>query len=546
MRIPSTWRLVHLKDIIQDMQPGFAQRPGEEDGSIGQIRTHNVSPEGKISLDGLKRVSPSEAELDKYSLVPGDIVFNNTNSREWVGKTALYDLEESLVFSNHMTRIRADEAIVVPAFLARYLHFLWSTGYSRTRAKRWVSQAAIDREELSMFGVPLATLPEQQRIVDILKQADELCSMRRTTIEQARNLPAALFIEMFGKPAEYSKNWKMAPLGEFVTYSKYGPRFPSREYSNHGARILRTTDMGGDGSIRWWESPILPLTEEELAQHVLKPRTLLVSRSGTIGPVAVFDGADEHCVAGAYLLEFGLSDEINADYVKRFLLSDYGQALLTGGSRGGTQANLNAPTVKSISIPVPPLSHQENYARCVHAIGEVIKPIETNVGDFDDLVFKIAARAFSGEITKTWRESNREILHLVAETRDKSSSSPRDKATKTEIAPGQRPWLDRPNRRWLLNQLSAVQGFVYEALSEWKGTLIPSEDLDRFREECFQIEHLEDANDQIKRALNQLAGLGLIAKISVPNQAGEYVTGYRRLREDELSWAKDLERLGPK
>ena len=77
----------------------------------------------------------------------------------------------------------------------------------------------------------------------------------------------------------------------------------------------------------------------------------------------------------------------------------------------------------------------------------------------------------------------------------------------------------------------------------WKRTLIPSENLDRFRYRCPPIEHLEDANDQIKRALNQLAGLGLITKISLPNQAGKYVTGYRSLREDELTWADDIQRL---
>jgi type I restriction enzyme S subunit len=95
----------------------------------------------------------------------------------------------------------------------------------------------------------------------------------------------------------------------------------------------------------------------------------------------------------------------------------------------------------------------------------------------------------------------------------------------------------------LKNQLGQIQGFVWEAFQEWRGTLIPSEDLEEFRSRCFQIEHLENANDHILRALDQLAGLGLIAKISVPNQQGEYVTGYRSLREDELSHPLDLQSL---
>ena len=53
-----------------------------------------------------------------------------------------------------------------------------------------------------------------------------------------------------------------------------------------------------------------------------------------------------------------------------------------------------------------------------------------------------------------------------------------------------------------------------------------------------------DRHDQVLRALDQLAGLGLVACVSLPNETGEYVSGYRTLREDELSRDDDLERLG--
>lgn len=94
-----------------------------------------------------------------------------------------------------------------------------------------------------------------------------------------------------------------------------------------------------------------------------------------------------------------------------------------------------------------------------------------------------------------------------------------------------------------MNELSELQAQVYVALTEWKGALIPAEDLARFLE-VWPIEHLEDPHDQVLRALDQLAGLGLVARVSVPNQMAEYVTGYRLLRDDELTKLEDLERLG--
>ncbi|WP_295430770.1 hypothetical protein [uncultured Thiodictyon sp.] len=79
MVVPDKWKKIALRSVVADIQAGFAQSP-KFGASVGQIRTHNVTPEGKISLDGIKSVSPSGKEIQRYSLLPGDIVFNNTNS----------------------------------------------------------------------------------------------------------------------------------------------------------------------------------------------------------------------------------------------------------------------------------------------------------------------------------------------------------------------------------------------------------------------------------------------------------------------------------
>src|ERR1017187_5419028 len=132
MSLPETWVETRVGHLIIDLQSGFAQRPGDEDeGTVPQVRTHNVTPEGRITLDGIKHVSPSQKELAKYQLAVGDVVFNNTNSEEWVGKTAVFDQQGEYVFSNHMTRLRVDSALVRSDYLASYLHLLWARGFSR-------------------------------------------------------------------------------------------------------------------------------------------------------------------------------------------------------------------------------------------------------------------------------------------------------------------------------------------------------------------------------------------------------------------------------
>jgi hypothetical protein len=155
----------------------------------------------------------------------------------------------------------------------------------------------------------------------------------------------------------------------------------------------------------------------------------------------------------------------------------------------------------------------------------------------------LQTESFSGDLTAVWRALHHRELEANARSRDAALARAAGEATALELPPIERAWLSQPDRDWLLNQLSKGQGAVLEALQIWPGTLIPAEELDEFRVQCFSNGSLDNANASILRALDQLAGLGLVVKVSMPNQQGEYVTGYRRLREDELSHLTDGQAL---
>jgi len=64
----------------------------------------NVSRDGCLDLRELRFVPKDH---DERRLAQGDVLFNNTNSPELIGKTTLIKAAgEGLAFSNHMTRIR--------------------------------------------------------------------------------------------------------------------------------------------------------------------------------------------------------------------------------------------------------------------------------------------------------------------------------------------------------------------------------------------------------------------------------------------------------
>ncbi|MEN6413440.1 MAG: restriction endonuclease subunit S [Veillonellales bacterium] len=538
---PKEWPIVRLGDIVVDIQPGFAQRPDQEDSGIGQIRTHNVTPEGRLCLAGLKYVTPSEKEASKYLLQKGDIIFNNTNSEEWVGKTALYDIEEPLLFSNHMTRIRVDKKNIFPEFLARYLHFFWKIGFSRSRAKRWVSQASIAQCELMSFKLNLPTIVEQERILEILKQADAVCIEREEFLKQAKHLPTVLFFEMFGDPdPRINQRWEVEPLAKITQVETGGtPSRAKSEFYNGSIPWVKSTELV-DGRISQTEEAITEVALEKSNTKVFPVGTVLLAMYGqgqTRGRTGLLKIAATCNQACAAILP---NDKMLPDYIFVWLQCSYERVRALG--RGGQQKNLNLNIVRSLKIPKPPIDIQEKFSNTLTLIDDITRISSDIAKHYDKELSQIISAAFFGELTKSWREAHRKELEawLVeqAELLPKKSASILVK----KPFPIGRPALTHYPRRWLMNQLSGVQYHVYEALREWKGTLNPSEDLELFLEE-WPIEHLEDAKNHVLSVLNQLAGLGLIARVSIPNQIGDYATAYRLLREEELSKTDDFKRL---
>lgn len=81
---------------------GYAQGEHNQEGQgIPHIRPFNVTENGSISLHQIKYVS-SPSENSVYWLLPRDVIFNNTNSEELVGKTAYFDHQGKFVLSNRV------------------------------------------------------------------------------------------------------------------------------------------------------------------------------------------------------------------------------------------------------------------------------------------------------------------------------------------------------------------------------------------------------------------------------------------------------------
>jgi type I restriction enzyme S subunit len=161
--IPKTWARAFVGQVIRDIRSGFSsgQHSTQPPGAV-HLRPMNIGRDGKLTLEDVRYIP----DTGGVRVRDGDALFNNTNSRELVGKTAPISGEETFGFSNHMTRLRPP-AGVSSRFVALQLHYLWRSGYFRHRSTQHVNQASISTGTLAR-SVPFLLPPssEQKRIVD--------------------------------------------------------------------------------------------------------------------------------------------------------------------------------------------------------------------------------------------------------------------------------------------------------------------------------------------------------------------------------------------
>ena len=167
--IPNNWVWTSVGEVCTNIQYGSSQKSSPT-GKIAVLRMGNLQ-NGRIVLDKLVYTSDSK-EIEKYPLEYNDLLFNRTNSKELVGKVAIYKSEIPAIYAGYLVRLH-------PLLIdSDYLNYVMQSQYywiycQKVRSDA-IGQSNINAEKLKRFIFPLPPLQEQKRIVNQIS-----CVMRK-------------------------------------------------------------------------------------------------------------------------------------------------------------------------------------------------------------------------------------------------------------------------------------------------------------------------------------------------------------------------------
>lgn len=187
-----------VSDITTRLQYGTSEKSAST-GRYVVLRMGNIQ-DGEIDYEDLKYTSSQEV-IDQYALKPGDVLFNRTNSPQWVGKSAIYRGEMPAVFAGYNIKIHTIADKIDSEFLTFFLNSDRAMSFGRSTFISSVNQANINAEKLRSYRLPLPPLREQKAIADrlgqIRKMSRALAAIYQNSLAQSEHLKAAILRSAF-------------------------------------------------------------------------------------------------------------------------------------------------------------------------------------------------------------------------------------------------------------------------------------------------------------------------------------------------------------
>ncbi|MFG2650011.1 restriction endonuclease subunit S [Streptomyces sp. NPDC048436] len=155
------------------------------------LRVANVL-DGWIDYSDVNVMGFSESERRSYELRPGDILLNEGQSLELVGRSAIYRKGRGeFNFQNTLVRFRSGED-VVPEYARAVFSFWLTTGVFARIAKKTTSIAHLGGERFASLPFPLIPVEEQRRVVNMLATWDERIESEEDALGKLRKLKSGL------------------------------------------------------------------------------------------------------------------------------------------------------------------------------------------------------------------------------------------------------------------------------------------------------------------------------------------------------------------
>ena len=363
--LPETWDVRCIGDLFE-VQQGKAISPSARMGVAPRpfLRTANVLW-GRLDLSTLDRMDFDADEVARLALKPGDLLVCEGGE---IGRAALWNGNvENCLYQNHLHRLRAMSADVVPAFVMYWLQaaFLHLALYGGVGNRTTIPNLSGAR--LKQLAIPPPPVSEQAGITTVLSMLQQAAIVEERIVAALKELKAAAMAKLFreglrGEPlkdteiGEIPRRWGVRHLADVARVSTgTTPATDRADYYNGTIPFVKTAEINDN---------ILAATKSAVSEEAVRQYGLKIYPPGSV--LLAMYGQGKTRARSSYLAIAATTSQntaviqpgtaLDGQFLWHYLLSQY-DVLRSLGNLGHL-SHLNLGYVKRLRLPVPPVQEQ--------------------------------------------------------------------------------------------------------------------------------------------------------------------------------------------
>ena len=412
-----------LRDFVKGIASGATPKTAEvekyysdEENGKPFLRVQNLSPTGILEFDDCKYINEEthNGMLKRSQVSEGDLLVKitgvgrmavasvapdgfegNINQHVCVIKTGCKEASETLAaylnsdigekLASRRSTGGTRPALDYPALLSipiiedkRILEItkkvIEQKKQNEAVAKNLLS--SIDDYLLSVLGINLPKPPENTL-------GNRMFTVSLKDISGGRFDPIyhQIYYQKLLSSIENSK-FKNSKLGIHLSEITYGASF-NNQYVSDGVPLLRIKDLKRN---KISVNKVVYLPEEarnKLGNCFVNTDDFLITRSGTIGIVAIVPKDINGFAFGSFMIKFRLSETVNLnrEYLSYYLNCTLLIKIIERNKIGAIQGNITIPTIKSLPIVLPPLNKQKEIAEHILGIREQAQKLKNQTAE---------------------------------------------------------------------------------------------------------------------------------------------------------------------
>lgn len=357
--------MARLGEICSFQSGGTPSRKHPEfyNGSIPWITT--VALNGKMidESNAVDMISEEAINSSAAKIVPPHSIMVGT--RVGIGKVAINSVPMS-TSQDVVSLIGIDESMWDKGYLIKFIQGRNAFLISQSRG---ATIKGIKTEILADLELPHHSLTIQRRIAATLDKVSEGIALCKQILADLDELVKSQFVEMFGDPVKNERAWAMKPIKELYSVGS-SKRVYASEQTTTGVPFLRVSDICSliDGDEI---HPSLYISEDRFAEIMnsdLVPteNDILVTSRGTIGRCYIMKASDKFYFQDGMVTWLRKKCcDVEPQYMSTLFAADSFAEVLDKATNKTTVHYISIDKLASISIPVPPVKLQEQFATFV-------------------------------------------------------------------------------------------------------------------------------------------------------------------------------------